>query len=173
MKAISRHFDLCLRASLRALQIRFITRHLFSLPNTQVIGNIVVTRFSSRSENAFWFTVSLSRELQLEIDQGLPNLNTFIMDIVLEIVDTLVLDRIYATLLPANPSSYLSQKFNNATTSTFSSLREGATMAPQPTYVFKPASQYLSLNPTDWAYKSSWPRDNIFRQGISLFFIVW
>ncbi|EXJ79641.1 C-5 sterol desaturase [Capronia epimyces CBS 606.96] len=95
------------------------------------------------------------------------------MDIVLEIADTLVLDRLYATLLPASPSSYLSYQFSNGSTSTFSSMREGATAAPQYTYVFEPASRYISLQPTDWTYSSAWPRDNIFRQAISLFFIVW
>ncbi|KIX98022.1 uncharacterized protein Z520_06101 [Fonsecaea multimorphosa CBS 102226] len=95
------------------------------------------------------------------------------MDIVLEIVDTLVLDRVYATLLPASPSSYLQQKFNNVATSTFSSIRENATSAPQYSYIYEPASRFVNLKPTEWTYSSSWPRDNIFRQGISLFFIVW
>ena len=95
------------------------------------------------------------------------------MDIVLEIVDTFLFDRIYATLLPASPSPYLAQKSNNATTSTFSSLREGATALPEYNYIFRPASQILSVNPTHWTYSSSWPRDNIYRQAISLFAIVW
>lgn len=95
------------------------------------------------------------------------------MDIILEVVDTLLLDRVYATLLPASTSQYLNYKISNATTSTFSSLREGATPSPQYTYIFEPASRLVSLTPTDWAYMSSWPRDNVYRQGISLFFIVW
>lgn len=95
------------------------------------------------------------------------------MDIILEIVDTLALDPIYATLFPASPSSYLSQKFNNLTTSTFSSLHDGAAATPQYTYIYKPASQFISLNPTEWAYSSSLPRDNVYRQAVSLFFIVW
>ena len=95
------------------------------------------------------------------------------MDIILEIVDTLVLDRVYATLFPASTSQFFRHKLNNATTSTFSSLREGATPAPQYTYIFEPASRLVSLNPTEWAYKSSLPRDNVIRQGFSLFAIVW
>jgi len=95
------------------------------------------------------------------------------MDIVLEIVDTLLFDRLYATVLPADPSQYLSQKFNNATTSTYSSMREGATATPQYKYIFEPASQYLTLEPTQWTYSSSWPRDNIYRQALSLWAIVW
>jgi hypothetical protein len=95
------------------------------------------------------------------------------MDIILEIVDTLVLDRVYATLLPASTSQYLHHKVSNAVTSTFSSIREGATPAPQYTYIYEPASKILSLTPTEWAFRSAWPRDNIYRQGISLFAIVW
>lgn len=95
------------------------------------------------------------------------------MDVVLEIVDTLAFDRLYATLAPASPSSYLSQRFNNLTTSPFSSLRTNATASPQYTYVYEPASQFISLEPTKWAYSSSLPRDNIYRQSFSLFLIVW
>ena len=95
------------------------------------------------------------------------------MDIILEVVDTLFLDRVYAKLLPASSSQYLLQKASNVATSTFSSIREGATPAPQYKYIYEPASRLFSLEPTDWAYMSSWPRDNIFRQGISLFAIVW
>jgi Delta7-sterol 5-desaturase len=95
------------------------------------------------------------------------------MDIILEVVDTLVLDRVYATLAPASSSQYLYQKVSNVASSTFSSVREGATPAPQYTYIYEPATRLFSLEPTEWAYKSSWPRDNVFRQGISLFAIVW
>lgn len=95
------------------------------------------------------------------------------MDIVLEIVDTLLFDRIYSTLFPASPSEYITQKFNNVTSSTFSSVREGASPSPQYTYIFEPASQIINLQPTHWAYSSSFPRDNIYRQGVSLFMIVW
>ena len=95
------------------------------------------------------------------------------MDIVLEIVDTLVLDRVYATLFPASPSQAVYHELKNATTPTFSSMREGATPTHQYKYIFQPASRILSLDPTEWAYRSSLPRDDIFRQGISLFAIVW
>jgi lathosterol oxidase len=95
------------------------------------------------------------------------------MDIVLEIVDTLILDRLYSAMFPASPSEYISQKFNNLTSSTFSSVREGASPSPQYKYIFEPASQIINLEPTHWAYSSSLPRDNIYRQGVSLFLIVW
>ncbi|EXJ80358.1 C-5 sterol desaturase [Capronia coronata CBS 617.96] len=95
------------------------------------------------------------------------------MDIVLEIVDTLLLDRVYSSLIPASPSSYLPYHSHNGSTSTFSSMREGATATPQYTYVYEPASKYISMQPTEWTYSSAWPRDNLYRQFISLFFIVW
>lgn len=95
------------------------------------------------------------------------------MDIILEVADTLLFDRIYSTLFPASPSQYITQKYNNITSSTFSSVREGAVPSPQFTYIFEPASQIINLQPTHWAYSSSLPRDNIYRQGVSLFMIVW
>ncbi|EXJ62716.1 hypothetical protein A1O7_03154 [Cladophialophora yegresii CBS 114405] len=95
------------------------------------------------------------------------------MDIILEVVDTLFLDRVYATLFPASTSQYALQKIHDVATSTFSSIREGATPAPQYKYIYEPASRLFSLDPTEWAYKSSLPRDNIYRQGVSLFAIVW
>ncbi|ETI23437.1 hypothetical protein G647_05239 [Cladophialophora carrionii CBS 160.54] len=95
------------------------------------------------------------------------------MDIILEVVDTLFLDRVYATLFPANSSQYSLQKLHDVATSTFSSIREGATPAPQYKYIYEPASRLFSLDPTEWAYKSSLSRDNIYRQGVSLFAIVW
>ncbi|KAL9625013.1 MAG: hypothetical protein Q9160_000742 [Pyrenula sp. 1 TL-2023] len=49
------------------------------------------------------------------------------MDLVLEAFDLLVLDRAYATLYPAKPSSSLYQHAS----ATFSSLREGATATPE------------------------------------------
>jgi lathosterol oxidase len=91
------------------------------------------------------------------------------MDVVLEVADTYLLDRVYATLLPANPSQYISYKFSNASSTTF----PGAAGKPQYNYIYEPASQFISLEPTPWTYSSSWPRDNIIRQGISLFAIVW
>jgi len=94
------------------------------------------------------------------------------MDIVLEIFDGLVFDRMYAILAPVSSSSYLSI-VQNATTSTFSSMREGATVTPEHQYIYRPASQLISLEPSVWAYRSSFPRDNICRQAFSLFLITW
>jgi lathosterol oxidase len=93
------------------------------------------------------------------------------MDIVLEIFDTFLFDRMYSTVLPTSGLSSFRQLSQNAVSSTLSSLREGATMTPQHTY--QPASKILSFQPSDWAYRSAWPRDNIYRQATSLFLITW
>ena len=95
------------------------------------------------------------------------------MDIVLEIFDTLLFDRLYGTILPASPTSRLGQALKHAATATFSSIREGATMTPTQKYVYKPASQIISLQPTAWTYSSTWARDNPYRQATSLFLITW
>lgn len=88
------------------------------------------------------------------------------MDLVLELFDTFLFDYMYAYLLPAQQSH---PALKNSTV-TFSSLREG----PTPThYVYYPASEYLSFTPSDFAYKSLWARDDIYRQALSLFLITW
>lgn len=90
------------------------------------------------------------------------------MDIVLEVFDTFLGDRIYAALLPASLSSsttFLAGKDDaNSTLSFFGDAQS---------YVYEPASTYLYLEPSKYAYMSAWPRDNIYRQTISLYFITW
>jgi len=89
--------------------------------------------------------------------------------VVLEVVDTFLFDRIYATLLPASPAVIAANlAAKDAPTSTFSSMREG----PTP-FHFQPASQLLSFEPGPYAYMSSWPRDDAWRQAISLYLITW
>jgi lathosterol oxidase len=85
------------------------------------------------------------------------------MDIVLEVLDTFVLDQAYALLLPARPApyDYPDHASTNASAQTFS------------TWQYKPSTDYFQLEPSQYAYMSTWPRDNIFRQGISLFFMTW
>jgi Delta7-sterol 5-desaturase len=88
------------------------------------------------------------------------------MDLVLELFDTYLFDYMYAFVLPAHhPHPALKNS-----TATFSSMREGPTPSQ---YVFHPASEYLSFPPSDWAYKSVWARDDIYRQAVSLFLITW
>ncbi|ODV92483.1 hypothetical protein CANCADRAFT_30630 [Tortispora caseinolytica NRRL Y-17796] len=73
------------------------------------------------------------------------------MDIVLEIVDTFFFDRVYAELFPLRPATGNSTYVNQI--------------------VELPRAQFL--DPTEWAVKSSLPRDNVVREFISLFLIVW
>lgn len=89
------------------------------------------------------------------------------MDVVLEACDRFLFDRFWATVLPAK-----TEIFHNATT-TFSSIREGATLIPKQRWEFQPATKYFSFPPTEDAWKSQWARDNISRQFIELFLIVW
>ena len=93
------------------------------------------------------------------------------MDIVLEIFDTFIFDRLYAQLLPAAAaaaaaSSSGAQNAVKDATSTFSSMRE----VPTP---YQAASQFLQLEPSAWAYMSAWPRDSVWRQTLSLYLITW
>ncbi len=87
------------------------------------------------------------------------------MDVVLEIFDTFIFDRLYAKLLPAFPPPALQTNTANAT---FSSIRQ----APIG-YVYEHASQFLKLEPSDFAYMSRWSRNNIYRQALSLYLITW
>lgn len=85
------------------------------------------------------------------------------MDIVNEIFDTFMGDYAYAKLMPMKPAPYDFPRSTNATAETqvFSSWQ------------YEPATQYFSLEPSQYAYMSSWPRDNIYRQSLNLFIITW
>lgn len=87
------------------------------------------------------------------------------MDIVLEIFDTFLFDRLYAVCLPA-ALGFNSQDAMKDATSTFSGMRE------MPTAVHS-SSQFFQLKPSQYAYMSAWSRDNPWRQGLSLYLITW
>lgn len=94
------------------------------------------------------------------------------MDVVLEVFDTFALDKLYANVLPLTPAQRAWSAVDSLITppnATWSSMREAAT----PPYDFKPASQFLSFEPSSYAYMSQLPRDNVIRQAISLFAITW
>lgn len=86
------------------------------------------------------------------------------MDIILEVCDTFALDHVYAKLFPAGAAPYdiLHDVAGNATRSAVAS-----------SWQYEPATSYFTLNPGPAAYASSLPRDNIYRQFVSLFAIVW
>ena len=83
------------------------------------------------------------------------------MDIVLEILDTFVGDGVYATLLP-----------NGLLQNDLDSALHSADQQLFPVWRYEPATAYLYLEPSEAAYMSYWPRDNIYRQAISLFSIT-
>ncbi|KAK3401183.1 putative C-5 sterol desaturase [Sordaria brevicollis] len=83
------------------------------------------------------------------------------MDVVLEVSDQFMFDYMYAWLLPAKPSFYDFPDKTNATAQALSN------------WVYKPATAFFSLEPSQAAYQSIWARDNIYRQALSLFLILW
>jgi Delta7-sterol 5-desaturase len=94
------------------------------------------------------------------------------MDIVLEIVDTFVFDRLYAGVWPAlSGSGAINSIYNsqNTTIPTFGDHPAGLLN----NYKYTPASQYISVAPSKWAYMTSWPRDDPYRQLLSLYLITW
>jgi Delta7-sterol 5-desaturase len=90
------------------------------------------------------------------------------MDIVLEVCDTVLFDWVYATVLPA--SSEMLDSFLRS-----SGMVANATFSGMPAtaYQYKPSTKYIHMEPTKWAYMSVWPRDNVFRQFISLTLMTW
>lgn len=85
------------------------------------------------------------------------------MDIILEFTDTFIADYIYAWAHPAKPApyDYPIGTAANATAQSFSS------------WTYEPASQFINVQPSQAAWLSAWPRDNPYRQAITLYFIVW
>lgn len=90
------------------------------------------------------------------------------MDIILEIWDTFIGDRLYSTLLPTSLSSSVGlPAFVNAANSTLALFG-----AAEP-FIYEPATQLIHLEPSKYAYLSAWPRNNIYRQFSSFFLITW
>lgn len=85
------------------------------------------------------------------------------MDIVLEVCDAYGLDYAYAYLFPAK----------NLAIDTFSNGVNKTVEAIGNAWTYEPASSYITTTPSVAAYMSSWPRDYIWRQFISLFSITW
>ena len=92
------------------------------------------------------------------------------MDVILEIFDTFLFDRFYATVAPTSSSSsttsYTQNAIKNATTFTFASVPEVPTVIAR-------TNQLFQLEPSKYAYMSQLGRDNIYRQGVSLYLITW
>jgi lathosterol oxidase len=87
------------------------------------------------------------------------------MDIALELCDTFIFDHLYASLLPAQPAQYnLKDGVSNST------LFDATVSSP---WQYHAASKFVSFEPSEAAYMSQWPRDNVYRQLFSLFLITW
>ncbi|KAF2207174.1 hypothetical protein CERZMDRAFT_102669 [Cercospora zeae-maydis SCOH1-5] len=102
------------------------------------------------------------------------------MDVVLEVFDTFLFDRIYANALPISPSvstfdpvSTLAASLKGFTgnESTFN-FSQDASLA-RSTWQWEPSNSFFSLQPTEFAYLSRWDRDNIYRQFLSFYIITW
>lgn len=85
------------------------------------------------------------------------------MDIVLELTDTFIGDYMYAFFFPIKPAPYdfPESAAANATAQTYSA------------WTYKPATHFIQIQPSQAAYLSSWPRDDFYRQLITLYFITW
>ncbi|KAA8651480.1 hypothetical protein EYZ11_004567 [Aspergillus tanneri] len=81
------------------------------------------------------------------------------MDVLLDVFDTLVLDRLYASVFP-KPAGKLLHNHLSLNKTEFGALNQNI-------------NRYVEVTPSQWAVQSSWPRDNIFRQGLSLFLVAW
>lgn len=95
------------------------------------------------------------------------------MDVVLEVFDTFFFDRLYATILPSSHAQYAQYATaQTAPNGTYSSMREVPTPYAS-TYEYRPASEFLSFEPSEYAYMSRWTRDDIYRQLVTLYLITW
>ena len=105
------------------------------------------------------------------------------MDVVLEIFDTFIFDRIYANVLAIRSSvssfdpvstiaaSLKSYDVLNASWSgAASSIGDGG--YARSGWQYQPATQSLGFQPSEFAYMSRWDRDNVWRQGTSLYIIT-
>lgn len=77
------------------------------------------------------------------------------MDVVLDILDTFLFDRFYASVLPDQSALY-----GNSTLLGTSHLNENVRV-------------YYPLEPSPWAEASQWKRDHLARQSFSLFLLIW
>ena len=88
------------------------------------------------------------------------------MDIVLQVFDTFLFDRFWAFVHPASTFTDTRNVVKLPTT-TFSSRRE------VPTAIINASTKFFQLEPSPYAFMSAWPRDNIWRQFITLYMITW
>lgn len=84
------------------------------------------------------------------------------MDVVLEVTDTFIADYAYAYLFPLKAALY-----------NYPEASANASAAALSSWSYEPATQYFRLEPSQAAYMSSMTRDNVYRQGATLYLITW
>ena len=104
------------------------------------------------------------------------------MDVFLEIFDTFFFDRLYANVLPIHPSvssfdpiSTLAASlkgYSNANSSWNGTTSVGNSEFARSVWQHQPASEYFTVQPSEYAYMSRWDRDNLWRQCVSLYIIT-
>lgn len=131
------------------------------------------------------FSLSLPIQINIRSDQIISDQISFTMDVVLEVFDTFACDYLYAKAFPLKSSSTfqaptLLNKIANGLNATVEKAGAAAGAGGVPVnlplsngYVYTPATTFLSFEPSQWAYLSSLPRDNAWRQAFSLFMITW
>jgi lathosterol oxidase len=76
------------------------------------------------------------------------------MDVFLDVIDTVILDRCYAFLSPDPMAVYSNQTWSNPDLN-------------------RHVKVYYPLQPSKWAEASLWKRDDLSRQALSLYLITW
>lgn len=101
------------------------------------------------------------------------------MDVVLEVADTYLFDRLYAAALPLqsslggfDPISTLTASLKGAN-ATYNLPGAGLEGALRSSWKWGPASQFFSVQPSEYAYLSQWDRDNFWRQMVSFYALSW
>ena len=92
------------------------------------------------------------------------------MDVVLEVADTFMFDRLFAAVAPQSPHTWSPLDLVAPPTNGSWAGLEHAALS---NWKFEPASQYFHVEPSQYAYMSRLPRDSALRQAISLYLITW
>ena len=102
------------------------------------------------------------------------------MDVVLEVLDTYLFDRLYANVLPISssvpldPISTIAASFRGYNDSlSIGGGFGGDSSFAKSSWQYVPASHSFGCQPSEYAYMSRWDRDNAWRQLFSLYIITW
>jgi len=102
------------------------------------------------------------------------------MDVILEVADSFIFDRLYASILPIqtalpfDPISTLTAGFKGFDNDTYSQqLAASGIEYAVSAWQYKPSSEYFSVQPSEYAFMSRWDRDNMYRQFVSLYLMTW